>query len=213
VQDDRADRLPELPPAEIGPLQTGTTGRGLKLVASLAVRWGYFTTDSGKTVWAELADGASHDVLPPVVELAHRKAGGEQWLIRFLDLPVQTALASGAHVDDLVHELQLEPDRLNADDQKTFIDLLERSAPPRLAGRHAAFRAAAQGLDRFDLELNVSPEEVKAVTELGWFLEELAQRNVVEASRPDPAVEAMRAWLPKEAARQLSGQEPAPYPN
>ena len=35
------------------PLDQG--GRGLWLVEALAVRWGAFTTDRGKCVWAEVA--------------------------------------------------------------------------------------------------------------------------------------------------------------
>ena len=215
VQDDRPDRLPELPPPGIEPLQTGTTGRGLKLVATIAARWGYFSTELAKTVWAEVDDDSTrstHAAVDPLIEVAPRRTSPDARKIRFLGLPVQTALASGVQVDDLVREVQLHPDRLSDEEKAGFLDLLDRSGPPRLAGRHAAFRAAAEGVDRFDLDLEVSPDEVKSVAGLSELLEGLASRAVLEGPGVEPDVAAMRAWLAEEAARQLRGEEPTFYP-
>src|SRR5690348_9367955 len=61
LQDERPDLLPALFPADIDPLASGTTGRGLRLVACMAARWGYFTTEAAKTVWVELQDGKNYE--------------------------------------------------------------------------------------------------------------------------------------------------------
>ena len=51
VSDARGDRLPQLrTPGE----DTGSSGRGLLLVAALATDWGVRDRQIGKTVWAEL---------------------------------------------------------------------------------------------------------------------------------------------------------------
>jgi hypothetical protein len=75
--------------------------------------------------------------------------------VRLVDLPVRAAVASGVQIDDLVRELQLEPERMNTADRAVFYRLLERSAAPRLIGRQEAFRAAGQGLRQYTFELTV----------------------------------------------------------
>lgn len=211
LQDDRPDRIPELAPPEIAPLEVGTTGRGLKLIAGLAARWGYFTTEMAKTVWVELGEDRPPEPVAPVVQLTRHAPHSGGRLVRLIGLPVRAAVASGVQIDDLVRDLQLQPDRLTPQAQRLFLELLERSAPARLAGRHAGFRAAANGLDRFDMELNVTPEEVSAVSELGLFLDDLARRAVLDAGRVDPDVAAMRAWLNQEVPRQMAGGRPISY--
>lgn len=212
LQDERPDLLPQVFPPDLDPLASGTTGRGLRLVASLADRWGYFTTDAAKTVWVELQDDGDDTLAAPLVELAERapRPGG-RWL-RFIGVPVRAALASGVQVDDLVREVQLQPDLLSAEEREKFFGLLERSGPARLVGRHAAFGAAAGGLDRFDVELMVSPADVGAVAELTRFLEKADSRSSLELGRMSPEVIAMRAWLVAEAQAQLvDGREPERY--
>lgn len=212
LQDERPDLLPQLFPFEMDPLASGTTGRGLRVVASLAARWGFFTTEEAKTVWVELQDGEADSPAAPTIQLTERpvRQGGRP--LTLIGLPVKAALASGVQVDDLVRELQLQPDLLKTEERQVFDELLEKSAPARLAGRHAAFRAAAGGLDRFDLDLLVDATEVAAVAGLGRFLDELAERADLYAGHVGPEVTRMRAWLPAEAQAQLiEGREPKPY--
>lgn len=212
IQDERPDLLPELLPADMDPLTSGTTGRGLRLVASLATRWGYFTTEAAKTVWVELQDGEDLTPAAPVIEVAIRPARPDGRRLRFIGLPVMAAVASGTQVDDLVRELQIQPELLTPAEIKVFYDLLERSAPARLVGRHFACRGAAEGRESFDVELVVTLDDVVAVGELRRFLEELDGRSVVEAGRVAPEVAAMRAWLSAEGQAQLlEGREPTPY--
>lgn len=212
LQDERPGLLPQVLPQGMDPLTTSTTGRGLRLVASLASRWGFFTTEVAKTVWVELQDGHDHDPVDPTVELANRPEKRDGLRLRFLGLPVREAVASGVQIDDLVRGLQLQPELLSADERDRLFQLLDLSAPARLTGRQAAFRAAAGGLDRYDLELRVTPEEVGAVAELGPFLEDLAGMSALDGSHVAPEVTAMRAWLAAETQAQLvEGSAPKPY--
>jgi anti-sigma regulatory factor (Ser/Thr protein kinase) len=58
VTDTRAERLPPCPDALPAPGAEDTGGRGLRLVAGLATRWGWCHRSDGgpgKTVWAECA--------------------------------------------------------------------------------------------------------------------------------------------------------------
>ena len=212
LQDERPDRLPELFPADIDPLTSGTTGRGLRMVASMAARWGYFTTEAAKTVWVELQDGQGYEPVAPLIEVAKRAPRPDGRRLRFIGVPVKAAVASGVQIDDLVRELQMQPELLTTDESKVFYELLELSAPIRLVGRHFAFRAASEALDRFDVELVATIEEVGAVAEIGRFLDNLDGRSVVESGHVAPEVTAMRAWLSAEARAQLlEGTEPQPY--
>ncbi len=212
VQDDRPDRLPAPLPADVDPLASGTTGRGLRLVAAASRRWGYFTTEVAKTVWVELADDRREGFSEPLVELAGLPALGTGRPVRLVGLPVRAAIASGVQIDDLVREAQLQPERISPGDRATLLQLLERSAPPRLVGRQEAFRAAARGLDSYTLELGVSADEMAAVGELVVFLQRLAQRSSLEAGQVPAEVEAMRAWIPGEVAAQFGGRAPVPFP-
>ena len=49
--DDRASGLPQVRPFD----PAADRGRGLQVVAKLALRWGCEANESGKTVWADLA--------------------------------------------------------------------------------------------------------------------------------------------------------------
>jgi hypothetical protein len=211
VQDDRPDRIPVRLPRGLDPLASGTTGRGLMLIAAMSTRWGYFTTDLAKTVWAELTNSRGDGWPEPLVELTARPAPAGR-AVRLVDLPVRAAVASGVQIDDLVRELQLEPERMNTADRAVFNRLLERSAAPRLIGRQEAFRAAGQGLRQYTLELAVSAEELAALSELADFLQRLAQTSDLEAGQIPAAVKAMRAWLPGEVAAQFEGRSPSPFP-
>jgi hypothetical protein len=181
------------------------------MVAGLATRWGYFTTDVAKTVWVELTDARPTGPVEPLVELALRPSGQDAPTVVFVDVPVAAAVASGFQVDDLVRELQLSPDRLSEEEQAVFQALLESSAPLRLIGRQEAFRAAGQGRDHFTLELAVAAEEMEAVGRLSEFLGRLTTGSLLEAGKVDPEVTAMRAWLSHEVLAQHRGLPPTPF--
>jgi anti-sigma regulatory factor (Ser/Thr protein kinase) len=212
VQDDRPDRLPVVVPDSLDPLDTGITGRGLILVAGVARRWGYFTTDIAKTVWFELSPERLDEPTAAIVELAERESTPDAFAVRLVDLPVRAAIASGVQVDELVREVQLDPARLTPADRELLHDLLDRSAGPRLIGRQAAFKAAADGSGRYTLRIAATPGEAAAVAELGPFLAQLATQGELDATAVGADVLAMREWVSSELAAQAAGAEPTPYP-
>ena len=214
VQDERPDRLPSpVPVRGLDPLEIGITGRGLKLIAALASRWGWFNTHVAKTVWVELAEGVPLGAVEPIVQLAGRPAELDGAItVSYLDVPVRVAVASGVQVDDLVRQIQLDPGRLDEEEQATFYHLLERSASPRLIGRHEAFLAAGRGRDRFGFEVALSPDEAAAIFELSAFLQGVVERAVIQPVEVGPQVEAMRVWLVQEYTAQRDGAAPAAYP-
>lgn len=211
VHDDRPDLLPLVVPHTLGPLDTGVTGRGLMLVAAVANRWGYFTTDIGKTVWCEISDQAVEVSTAPIVELAERGVSEGALSVTLIDLPARAAVASGVQVDELVREIQLRHGRLAPDDVELLRDLLDRTARPRLVGRQAAFGAVAEGRATFTLEMVTSPDEAAAMAELGPFLARLAAEGRLEAAAVDDDVIAMRAWVNAQVATQAAGAAPTPY--
>jgi anti-sigma regulatory factor (Ser/Thr protein kinase) len=192
----------------------GSTGRGLQIVAVLASRWGFSTTDGAKTVWVELAPGPASGTVDPVVSLAAPEApdGGPWPVIHLLGLPVRASVASEIQVDDIVREVQLNPELLGAGETERFFSLLDRSSGPRLSGRHAALAAAGQGQLHYDLELAVTREGVDATGAFHRLLAELPGRPGFADSPLAHDVEALRSWLLAEATQQLNGADPVAYP-
>ncbi|HEX3899004.1 MAG TPA: ATP-binding protein [Mycobacteriales bacterium] len=211
VHDDQPERLPVVVPDSLGPLDTGITGRGLILVAAIARRWGYFTTDVAKTIWFELSPDEPEEPSEPIVEIAERTATADAFTVQLVDMPVRSAIASGIQVDELVRELQLDPTRLEAADLGLLHDLLDRSARPRLIGRQQAFKAAAEGRQNYTLQLGAAPAEAAAVAALSPLLARLATHGEIEAAAVGDEVLAMREWINAELAAQATGGVPTPY--
>lgn len=211
VQDDRPDRLPDPLSAHGRVLDPAATGRGLMLVAGVASRWGYFNTDVAKTVWVELTDHHTDGPPQPLVEITERPDHPGP-VVTLIGLPVRAAIASGAQVDDLLRQLQLSPGQLSEEDRAAFHRLLERSAGPRLTGRHEAFRAAGEDLEQYTCELPVSPDEALATMELTRLLRQAVERGIIQPFDVGPEVERLRNWLAHEVAAQHRGEPPTPYP-
>lgn len=211
VQDDRPERLPVVVPTSLEPLDTGVTGRGLMLVAAVAHRWGYFTTDAAKTVWFELTDDTGPRSPDPVVELTERRASSDAVTVRLVGMPVHAAIASGVQVDELVREIQLHHRKLDEADLDLLHDLLDRTAGARLLGRQAAFKAASRGAAHFDLELASTPDERQALADLVPLLARLARERAVETSGITVDVVALRMWINAEVAAQVAGAQPTPF--
>ncbi len=211
VHDDRPDLTPVVVPASLGPLDTGVTGRGLMLVAGIADRWGYFTTDIGKTVWCELSGEGLEEPVAPVVEVAASSAVAGGTTVTLIGMPVRAAIASGIQVDELVREVQLHQSQLAPHDLDLLRSLLERTARPRLVGRHAAFAAAADEEQTYTLQLTATEDEAEAMAQLGPLLGRLAVEGRFEAAAVDDEVIAMRAWVNSEITAQSAGAAPTPY--
>jgi hypothetical protein len=191
-----------------------TTGRGLGIVAALAVRWGYDTSTTAKSVWVELEAGAPVHAAP-VVTLGHSVEGQPgDVTMRMQNMPVRAAVGSGVQVDELVRELQLGPlGRVaTAEEVAELFRLLDVSAPVRLAGRHAALQAAAAGHLRFDVGFSCGVAALAAVAELSQLLEALPARESGSTATPTSEVLKFRAWVQSEVFAQLGGAAPTECP-
>jgi hypothetical protein len=219
VQDASPDQLPFLTPdhGSVVDLTTlGTSGRGLQIVAALATRWGVFSTAIAKTVWAEISGAGSTEATSPVLELQHHAASeAHPVTFVFLALPVRAAVASGIQVDELVRDLQLDTEGSLGPDEGTIFrlfDLLDRSASIRLAGRHGALRAAAEGRYRFDMTVSTSMDALQAMGELPHLLASLSRDHHPSIPPLPDDVMAFRSWLNDEMVRQRSGSPPVSCP-
>jgi anti-sigma regulatory factor (Ser/Thr protein kinase) len=217
VLDEEPGQVPEPMPRQGSAADlsaAGSTGRGLQIVAVLASRWGFSTTAGAKTVWVELAPGPVSGSADPVVSLAAPEApdGGPWPVIHLLGVPVRAAVASEIQVDDIVREVQLNPELLDRSETEQFFSLLDDSSGPRLSGRHAALAAAGQGRLHYDLELPVTRGGVDAAGAFHRLLAGLAGRPGFADAPLTPDVEALRSWLLVESTQQLNGAAPVAYP-
>jgi anti-sigma regulatory factor (Ser/Thr protein kinase) len=194
----------------------GTGGRGMLIVASLAHRWGIFTTREAKTVWVEVRDEPTPDPpLPFVTVVEAQPVAGNTVALHFVDMPVRAAVASGIQTEEVIREIQLDQGLGTGRDPSevaSFFSLVDRSASVRLPGRHAALRAAALGRDRFDLVLETSPDALAALP----LLAQVLARFEADRQAPFPVltdeVITFRGWLQAETERQRAGLMPRACP-
>jgi anti-sigma regulatory factor (Ser/Thr protein kinase) len=215
------DRRPDLCPGVVPTTgtaksitATGTTGRGLQIVAQLASRWGYTTSVDSKSVWVEITEPGSTGATDPIVAEGHRRTEDPDAVaFRLLSMPVRAAVASGVHVEELVRDLQIARGTAAIDASRAaeLRELLDVSAPARLLGRHAAFRAAAQNEQRFDLEVRLSPANIAGFAALNTLLTETSAPGP-GAARVSAEVAAFRTWIVQEITRQAAGRAPMPCP-
>ena len=213
------DSRPEAPPSPVPRHGTAIdvtspsiTGRGLQIIALLASRWGYNVTTGSKSVWAEISPNKPATANPPVIEITHTPDPTGSIHLRFLGIPVRAAIASGVQVEEVVREVQLGllDEYVTTADKEQLYELLDGSAPLRLEGRHAAFRASADGHTRFDIELSTTPGTIAATREFSDLIEALPGQAELSAAKPTEAVIVFRGWLLEETMWQIGGGEPRP---
>jgi hypothetical protein len=216
VIDRRPDQLPLIVPSSGTAddiLRRGLTGRGLQLIAALAVRWGAFTAGAAKSVWAELdVSGAPREPTDGVLEDARVVVEPSRArTICYLGLPVRAAVASGVQLDEAVRRVQLggatAAARLGSTTIAELLELVDRSAAVRLSGRHAAFLASGEGDERFDLDITADAESFAATSLLAPVLARIAPDLPLS-----DGVGEFRQWLTDEAERQGRGLSPAACP-
>jgi anti-sigma regulatory factor (Ser/Thr protein kinase) len=217
VLDHRPDLVPLPVPATgpaVGVTDSATTGRGLRLLAGVAARWGYTRGPTSKTVWCELGPSRSEGSSGPVVVDGYRGATETGRPFELRSLPVRAALASGVQVEDVVREFQLFGTNGQPSDEESaqLAELLGVSAPARLLGRHNAFVAAADGQARFTFTVRLTPPLLEAFPALNILLTALGERSGSGAEPPSPEVLEFRQWVMDEVARQLAGAGPATCP-
>src|SRR5690242_20450898 len=95
------DQRPDLVPLPVpttgsatGVTAQGTTGRGLQIVAAVASRWGFNTSQAFKAVWLEVADERAPRVAGPIIENGYRAiVAGDARAFHLRSLPVRAAVA------------------------------------------------------------------------------------------------------------------------
>ena len=229
-----ADSSP-VPPAlrEYG--SVASTGRGLTLVARLAVRWGAEQPPAaggvgGKVVWAELHidRGEAHgvgDVTPlassiPATPASARDAAS----VRFLRVPVPVYLQLQEQNDAVLRELELlafTADHTgHVEPSPELVAVIERSRRyfnlTREGFRGTVFAAAERGETTIDLEGDAAVATVAPAADLVDLFEqaeELARGGELLIGPPPADVARLRRWFVEELTAQLlEGRPPRPYP-
>jgi anti-sigma regulatory factor (Ser/Thr protein kinase) len=215
------DRRPDLVPTIVpvtgaaSALAGGrTTGRGLRIVATVASRWGYTTSATAKSVWMEITEATPPDPTEPVVDEGHREmVDPAARMFHFESMPVRAAVGSGVQVEELIREVQLAGPAVMDDMEFAELrELLDASAPARLLGRHAAFSAAAKDRARFSIDVRLPPRAIAALGQLNSVLADTSSRLHHVGVPLPPEVIDFRAWLVEELGRQASGEAPSPCP-
>lgn len=201
-----------------------TTGRGLVIVSTLARSWGIDETQSGKRIWADLADdGAEHPVRPP--ERAEPAKAAVNWqteglpddwqIVRLERCPVLLSLRQDQHLDELIRELQLlgadrenQPSRLLAE---VLEGLLRAGAAVRHTGRRIAQDAAEAGLELTDIDIAVPVQTSKTVQQLNLAVQavdELCEEQALLTLASAPELRSLRNWMTAEFVRQIEQMLP-----
>jgi anti-sigma regulatory factor (Ser/Thr protein kinase) len=207
--------LPHMAPHRAGSSSLpalGQSGRGLQVVCELAARWGVDSTQNTKTVWAELLQGKSGPT-EPLLQLEYELVVRDGVTLLFTGIPTVTAVESGVQVEDVVRGIQLEHGAVPPHDPVLgrFYELLLITAADRLAGRHAALWAAAEGRPTFDLEVVTTTEAMRDLGELSRMLEDPSALLAIAPPKPAHDVVLFRRWLQEETARQFRGEAPRSF--
>ena len=215
------------PPVERHYGTGAATGRGLSLVARLAVRWGFdlATDGSGKVVWAEVdvtdRTPAAHDgrVLLRPDRSSAPVVGDGSVPVRFLAVPVAAYLRLQEQNDAVLRELELLAFADSAPRRSPEVDdALERSRQffngVREGFRGPVLEASAAGRTTIDLDGSGSSAGLGPAREmLALFedVERLAREGHLLIAPPDVEVARLRRWFVEELAAQVGGAPPTPY--
>jgi serine phosphatase RsbU (regulator of sigma subunit) len=211
-----------LPPLLGRASEEALTGRGLRLVASVAARWGADAEGDGKVVWAELT---GHAVTPPVERDAEQLLamwddswdvgdGERRFRVDLDDVPTDLLLAAKSHVDNIVRELTLASAGAQAGQTQEVPEhlrslvaaVVDRFAEARVAIKRQALAAARRGDARTGLVLELPLRAADAAEEYVRALDAVdaycrAQRLLTLETPPQHQV--FRRWYVEELVRQL----------
>ncbi|HTJ75158.1 MAG TPA: SpoIIE family protein phosphatase [Acidimicrobiales bacterium] len=221
-----------IPPVVARQSSEAMTGRGLQLVASLSRRWGADPTPDGKVVWAELSGERRSSALAPEGLLAFwddddwTADGGSvaRYRVSLGDVPTSLLLSAKAHVDNLVRELTLAERGAESNVSgelpphlaSLITTVTTRFSEARQSIKRQAIAAAAQGLTRVHLELNLpasaadAGEDYLAALDQADSYSHAARLLTVETP---PQHRLFRHWYIGELVSQLRAAEaglPAP---
>jgi GAF domain-containing protein/anti-sigma regulatory factor (Ser/Thr protein kinase) len=209
--------------------EVGLTGRGLRLVAALATRWGAEVEDGGKVVWAEVTGEEAaeppqdEDLLlatwdddrPPDGEQRHRVVLG--------DVPTDLLVEAKTHIEGVIREFTLAVEGarsgLTSEIPSHLVPLLtavvEGFAEARAAIKQQALDAVRRGDTVTRLVLDLPADAAEAAERYALALDEVdaycRARRLLTLETP-PQHRVFRHWYVGEVAAQLraaaTGTEP-----
>ena len=197
------------------------TGRGLAIIGQLARSWGVDAADvegrPGKRVWVELGAG------PPPAATGEREHPDElpapaMAEAVFLDVPIRLFLASEAHLEALLREMQLRASSWAARDDKLMKGLanaLRRNATARATSLEEARRQIDAGRTsmtmRFPMSAN-TPLEAQEFLDVVDLSETLTRREAADDDEAGLELRHFRRWYVAELVHQAAGGRPRPCP-
>jgi serine phosphatase RsbU (regulator of sigma subunit)/anti-sigma regulatory factor (Ser/Thr protein kinase) len=217
------------------PLQStdAMTGRGLRLVASLAQAWGIDPVPGGKLVWAELgARTASTDHQDPEVDVEALLASWHDvedveplYTVRLGSVPTELLLAAKSHIDNVVRELELARTEGSVDGPAAarvparLIEVVTRTfASARNDIKRQAVDAAARGDADTSLVLTQPASAARAGEEYLTALDEAdryARAARLLTLEAPPVHRVFRRWYVQALVDQIRAQadgQPPPKP-
>jgi serine phosphatase RsbU (regulator of sigma subunit) len=220
-----------VPPVVARPSEDALTGRGLRLVMSMATRWGAATVADGKIVWAEIRGDAEPSGAAMEQDLAAvwdewDMGGADRVRVELGDVPTELLLAAKSHVDNIIRESTLAgagaetgmSGEIPAHMAALLTAVVNRFAEARVSIKHQALDAARRGAVTTHLVLNLPTDVADAALEYIAALDELdaysrASRLLTLETPPQHRV--FRHWYVGEVVAQLRAAargEPAPPP-
>jgi serine phosphatase RsbU (regulator of sigma subunit) len=209
------------------------TGRGLRLVSSIARRWGVEPADGGKVVWAELEAGhvaetlsaeALLDLWDDDLEAEDAAPAASRFPVSLGDVPTDLLLAAKTHVDNLVREFVLltagaesgasSPVPLHL--ASLIEGVVHRFAEARQSIKRQAVAAASRGDSHVHLELRLGLDAADSGEEYLQALDEAdgycrAARLLTLETPPQHRI--FRQWYVGELVAQLrAAAEGRPVP-
>ena len=209
------------------------TGRGLSLVSRLSNGWGVEPTgDSGKVVWAEVADGPAEeegvgdtvDVDALLAAWSDDEADEPTYTVELGVVPTDLLLEAKAHIDNLVREFTLAAAAASGDAADLPADLaalvqtvVHGFAAARSAIKRNALESAARGEVETRLTLSLPASAAEAGESYLAALDEADgyARSARLLTLETPAVHRVfRRWyvesLVTQLRRQAAGEPPLP---
>ena len=199
------------------------TGRGLAIVTQLSRSWGVEAADvlgrPGKRVWVELGAG-------PAPAATHREpeeppatppsASASEAV--FIDVPIRLFLASEAHLEALLREMQLRAAAWSArDDQlmKGLANALRRNATARATSLEEARRQIDGGRTVMTMRFPLSaaaPLDAQEFLDVVDLSETLTRREPGDDDEAGLEVRHFRRWYVAELTHQAEGGRARPCP-
>ena len=203
------------------------TGRGLGIVEQLCQAWGVAGVDvegrPGKLVWADLV---SSPQTPPLTDQPIEPASADVVVASrattteasLLDVPIRLYLASEAHLEALLRDMQLIAADWNSRNDplvKGLADALRRNSAARTASMEEVRRRIDAGGDVITLRFPVSadtPTTAAAFFDVVTASEKRTGRGDDDADPVSAELRHFRRWYVAELTHQANGGSPRRCP-